>query len=185
MTKHEMKEGVVKKKNKMKEIIRKMKVEDFETIMKIFDETDFGCVGIKEIYKPGRQEQMMIMREVLRKESLNERILVIENGDGVIGYAIIQETPNNWHIGEFAIDSSHRGQGIGRYFMEQLKEMAKKCKKNISLECYDKDNLFFLKQGFQKINEDEIETEYKWEYQRKIEEKKTEEKKPEETELEL
>ena len=46
MTKHEMKEGVVKRKDKMKEIIRKMKVEDFETIMKIFDETDFGCVGI-------------------------------------------------------------------------------------------------------------------------------------------
>ena len=148
----------------MKKNIRKMKIEDFEKIMEIFDETDFGCVGIKEIYKPGRQEQMLMMREVLREET-EERILVLENSDEVIGYAVIQESNDNWHIGQFAIASNYRGQGMGKYFMKNIQEMAKKCKKNISLECYEKDNAFFSKQGFEKISEDEIETEYKWNYQ--------------------
>ncbi len=148
----------------MKKNIRKMKIEDFEKIMEIFDETDFGCVGIKEIYKPGRQEQMLMMREVLREET-EERILVLENSDEVIGYAVIQESNDNWHIGQFAIASNYRGQGMGKYFMKNIQEMAKKCKKNISLECYEKDNAFFSKQGFEKISEDEIETEYKWIYQ--------------------
>lgn len=159
----------------MNERIRKMTVEDFEEIMKIFDETDFGCVGIKEIYKPGRQEQMMMMREVLKEESTDERIIVIEEEGKVLGYATIQETPENWHIGQFAISFNYRGQGIGKYFMGRIKEMAKRCKRTISLQCYDKDNVFFLKQGFQKVNEDEFETEYKWEYQKEKEEIKEKE----------
>ena len=171
----------------MNETIRKMKAEDFETIMKIFDETDFGCVGIKEFYKPGRQEQMMMMREVLRGESLDEKILVIENSDGVVGYVTIQETSDNWHIGQIAIDSMHRRQGLGKYFMERIKEMAKRCKRSISLECYEKDNTFFLKQGFQKVSEDEIETEYKWNYQKEKEDTqvKKEIQEKEETDIEL
>lgn len=160
----------------MEETIRKMKAEDFEVIMKMFDETNFGCVGMKEMYKPGRQEQMLMMREVLREEATDERILVIENSGEVVGYATLQETDDNWHIGQFVIDSAHRGKGIGKSFMGRIKEMAKRCKRNILLECYEKDNTFFLKQGFQKTQEDEIETAYEWDYQREIKE---------ETELEL
>lgn len=151
----------------MEEIkIRKMRAQDFEIIMKIFNETDFGCVGIKEMLKPGKQEQMMMMREVLRGVVTDEHILVIEKSGKVVGYATLQETSNTWHIGQLVIMSDYRGKGIGKKFMKKIKEMAKTCKKNILLECYEENNTFFLKQGFRKMREDEIETEYKWDYPR-------------------
>ena len=118
--------------------VRKFIIEDFDKVMKIFDETDFGCVGEKDIYKPGRQEQMLMMREVLRGVSADEKILVYDRLGEVLGYATIQETDTNWHIGEFAIDSEFRRQGIGRNFMSVIKALAIRCHRSITLETFDK-----------------------------------------------
>lgn len=149
--------------------VRKFTVEDFDRVMKIFDETDFGCVGEKDIYKPGRQEQMLMMREVLRGVSPDERILVYDRLGEVLGYVTIRQTDTDWHIGEFAIDSAYRKQGLGSNFMATIKSLAIRCHKNISLESFDKDNKFFLKQGFKKVNEDDLIAKYMWEYQRQKE----------------
>ena len=147
---------------------RQFTIEDFDKVMKIFDETDFGCVGEKDIYKPGRQEQMLMMREVLRGVSADEKILVYDRLGEVLGYATIQETDTNWHIGEFAIDSEFRRQGIGRNFMSVIKALAIRCHRSITLETFDRDNKFFEKQGFKQIAEDDFTTNYRWENQRVV-----------------
>lgn len=152
--------------------VRKFVIEDFDKVMKIFDETDFGCVGDKDIYKPGRQEQMLMMREVLRGVSKDEKILVYDRLGEVLGYVTIQETDTNWHIGEFAIDPKYRKQGIGSIFMDIIKDLAIKCKKTISLESFDKNNKFFLKQGFKKVYEDYLIANYRWEKQRQVNKEK-------------
>lgn len=161
------------KKYRIVEKIRKFTISDFDAVMKIFDETDFGCVGEKEIYKPGRQAQMLMMREVLRGVTTNERILVYDRQGEVLGYATIQEMNNNWHIGEFAIAPAYRKRGYGGAFMAAIKALAIRGKKSISLETFDKDNKFFVKQGFKKIDEDDFLTSYKWENQRQLNERET------------
>lgn len=158
---------------KNKDVVRKFVIEDFDKVMKIFDETDFGCKGDKEIYKPGRQAQMLMMREVLRGDSIDEKILVYDRNGKVIGYATIEENDKNWHIGEFAIDLPYRKQGIGSKFMSAIKLLAQKLNKRIILECFDKDNTFFIKQGFKKISEDELLISYIYESQRQVNKEKS------------
>ena len=161
---HENKIEDCKKNDK----VRKFAIGDFDEVMKIFDETDFGCVGENDIYKPGRQEQMLMMREVLRGVYADEKILVYDRLGQVLGYVTIQEQNNDWHIGEFVVDPAYRGQGIGSYFMEVIQKLAIRCNKNILLESFDKNNRFFLKHGFEKVSEDDLIANYRWEYQRQL-----------------
>lgn len=151
------------------EIIRKLKVEDFESIMNIFEETDFGCTGLNDIYKPGKQTQSFMMREILRGDS-SEELLVIEIDGTIKGYVIVQNFDDSfWHISQIAVDQNNRNKGYGRKLMNKVQGLAKKSNKDIKLECFDKDNHFFTKQGFEIENEDDVLTYYVWKHERTLE----------------
>ncbi len=150
------------------EVIRKFKVEDFDDVMDIFNGTDFGCTGLNEIYKPGKQTQSFMMREILRGES-DEALLVLEIDGEVKGYSIVQNFNDGfWHISQIAVNQNDRNKGYGRKLMNKIQKLAKKSNKDIKLECFDKDNHFFAKQGFEKENEDECLTYYVWKHEKTI-----------------
>lgn len=154
----------------MEENIRKMQIEDFEEIMKIFNVTNFGCIGMKELFKPEKQEQMLMMREILSGMCKTEELIILEKNNKLIGYATIQEIEKNtWHIGQIAINPNYQKQGNGKKLLKKIQQLAQENKKDILLECFEKDNQFFTKENFEKIKEDKIVTYYIWRYDRKKE----------------
>ena len=153
------------------ETIRKFEIKDYEAVMNIFRETDFGCTGINDIFKPGEQTQSFMLREILRGES-DEELLVLLIDEIVKGYVIVQNVDEKfWHISQIAIDEVDRNKGYGRKLLTKVQELAKKSNKDIKLECFDKNNEFFLKQGFEIENEDEILVYYNWNHQKDLSKK--------------
>lgn len=53
--------------------------------------------------------------------------------------------------------------------MNKIQQLAQSNKKNIILECFEKENTFSTKQNLKKVAEDDILTYYQWEYVRQKE----------------
>jgi GNAT superfamily N-acetyltransferase len=107
-------------------------------------------------YKPSRARR--IFREQFDEPGMR-LILVEEERAGCVGF---RTEPNCLKIDSFYLDRRHHNSGLGSAILKVLLAEADALKKPVRLEVLNgsKADRFYLRAGFVKLGEDEIEGEY-------------------------
>ncbi len=128
--------------------IRRIEEYDKSNYLNLFNQEDFGCIGMLEDQKPSIYTEEKVISQVISKEIIDTECLIIEDEQGFIGYALISRRQNSFYIGEFVIHSSRRKQGFGKKLLDEIIKYASKEEVNIDLECFSMAVPFFKKMGF-------------------------------------
>ena len=123
-------------------MIRKFKIDELETVMKIWLETNIAAHDfISEDYWQGNYEQVkMILPDAT--------VFVYEENNLIPGFIGLTE---NYIAGIF-IDKNSQSKGIGKVLLDYVK----KCHSNLLLQVYKKNSRavrFYLREGFVVSNE--------------------------------
>lgn len=130
--------------------IRPIEERDKGNYLRLFQNEDFGCIGINSDLKPTIYEEERILSGVLNGSIISTAILVIEENNDFIGYATISRpSKHKYHVGEFVIRKDKQRQGYGTMLMNEIKEYAASDDASIALECISNGTDFFKKQGFE------------------------------------
>ena len=130
--------------------IRPIKEEDKGPYLRLFNNEDFGCVGMYSNLKPSIYAEERAITRIIDKSNLSEEVLIIEDNEEFIGYALIsRESEHVYHIGQFVIRKDKQGQGYGKTLMKEIKKYASSDDCAIELECLTTAREFFIKQGFE------------------------------------
>jgi len=133
---------------KQKILIRTIEEKDKNNYLKLFDEENFGCIGINEDQKPSLSETKRFLQLVIDKEIIDEEILVLESTDEFIGYVTVSRPhKNQYHIGSIAVRKEKRKQGYGTLLLDIVKELARKDNCYVKLECINESFSYFKNQG--------------------------------------
>lgn len=129
--------------------IREIEEKDKASYLNLFNSESFGCIGINSNQKPSIYAEEQVLDSVIRGENIATKILVIEDNNQFVGYALI-EKKNDWlyHIGEFVICKPLRNQGYGSILIERVKSYADIDGCNIDLECLTRAESFFRNHQF-------------------------------------
>lgn len=130
-------------------IIRRIEEKDKGAYLRLFNDENFGCIGINSNLKPSIYEEERIVSKIIDKSIIDEEVLVVEDKGEFIGYASISRTSEHiYHIGQFVIRKDKQRQGYGTKLMKQIKRHASQDNCEIVLECISSATEFFKKQGF-------------------------------------
>lgn len=123
-------------------MIRKFRIDDLDTVMKIWLETNIAAHGfISENYWQGNYE---LVKRILPEAT----IFVFEKDDVILGFIGLTE---NYIAGIF-IDAKSQSQGIGKALLDYVK----KSHSPLSLQVYKKNSCavrFYLREDFVVLNE--------------------------------
>lgn len=129
--------------------IRPVEKRDKGSYLRLFQNEDFGCVGINADLKPSIYTEEKIVTGVIEKSILSTEILILEDNGEFIGYASISRpSEHSYHVGHIAIRKDRQNQGYGTMLMNEIKDYAAHDDCDISLECISSAAPFFKKQGF-------------------------------------
>ena len=130
-------------------VIRPIEERDKGNYLRLFNEEDYGCIGINSDLKPSIYEEEGIVTGVINQSIVSTAILVVEENGEFIGYASISRpSEHRYHIGQFVIRKDKQKKGYGKRLMEEVKSYASSDDCDITLECISKAIGFFKKQGF-------------------------------------
>ncbi|MBP1925631.1 GNAT superfamily N-acetyltransferase [Sedimentibacter acidaminivorans] len=123
-------------------MIRKFNIDELETVMKIWLETNIVAhVFISEDYWQGNYEQVKMMLP-------DATVFVYEENNLILGFIGLTE---NYIAGIF-IDTNSQSKGIGKVLLDYVK----KCHSELLLQVYKKNSRavrFYLREGFVVSNE--------------------------------
>lgn len=130
-------------------IVRTIEDRDCQDYLKLFDEEDFGCIGINEDQKPSVYETKKFLQSVIDKATIDEEVLVLESMREFVGYVTVSRPHRNqYHIGSIAVRREKRKQGYGTLLLDIVKELAQRDNCHVKLECINESFGYFKNQGF-------------------------------------
>lgn len=133
-------------------LVRTIEEKDKNNYLKLFDEEDFGCIGINEDIKPSLSETNRFLQLVIDKEIIDEEVLVLESLGEFIGYVTVSRPHRDqYHIGSIAVRKEKRNCGYGTLLLDIVKALALKDNCYVKLECINEAYRYFQNQGFENI----------------------------------
>lgn len=133
-------------------LIRTIEEKDRNNYLRLFDEEDFGCVGINWDQKPSLSAINEMITQIIDKEDISEEILILEDNNQFIGFITVDRpSKDQYHIGSVAVRKEKRKQGYGTLLLDTVKELAQKDNCYVTLECINESYRYFQKQGFQNL----------------------------------
>ena len=129
--------------------IRSIKKEDIPFCLNLFNDETFGATGTFSNQKSNTKEELEALRKIVLHKTKDAKILIMEEANQQIGYALITRPSKNlFHISQFIINEENRNKGYGTILLNYIKSAAKKENCDISLQCLTSSKSFFEKNDF-------------------------------------